>query len=108
MTRSEKKIDLDGKEYTQFYDHRGRPTVRSYVETDYETGKSKISHYNDSGRKFAESRKHKDWAEKEYIETEYYNLREQDSFRESITDKLVPVFFILIGIIFVVSYIAFM
>lgn len=108
MTRSEKKIGLDGKEYTQFYDDRGRPTVRSYVETDRDTGKTKISHYNDEGRKFAESRKYKDWTEKEYIETEYYNLREQDSFIETIGEKLVPVFFILVAIVFVISYITFM
>ena len=108
MARSEKKTDLSGREYVQHYDERGRETIRSYVETNKYTGKKEVVHYNEEGRKCGVSQKKKDyWTEKEYVETEYYDPHEFDDFFHSLESWLPLGLFLLLGVVFVVSYIYF-
>lgn len=107
--KSEKRTDISGKEYIQHYDEDGKRTIKSYAETNRITGREEVVHYDERGKKVGVSQKKKDyWTDKDYIETERYDPYESEKFTHSLIDKLSPVFFVVIAVIFVVSYIHFM
>lgn len=103
--KSEKRKDIADREYVQHYDENGKPSIKSYVETNQYTGRKEVVHYDENGRRVGTSKKKRDyWTDKEYIETNYENPYEVENFIGSLIDKFSLLILGVIVVIFVVSY----